>query len=477
MTERQIIYLLGLMFVAAGTAQMTPSRQTVSSKDSMGRRTEAKVTWSKDSVAPPVGGVILFNQARTRTNGRRVRSKIEDGGYRLETALQAAGLAVLRVQLPTSRRGRGRPAPGFGAVEKSVRSAVELLSAQCGENGHRIAVVAEKEAADRVVLGARTAWQVRSFVLLSGRLSQQAKDLLVEWRNNPALCLVSSEDKAGLRDMTDVYFTSKHPATDIRVFEGLGRGAEIIQGSAEQFPQHEALERTVAEWLVRELSSVGRAREVSFMTEDGWKIFGNLSLPDFHGEKAPGVILLHSGRSDRYVFADLERLLVSAGFAVLNIDWRGRGKSINKGKYFDLTKEERANGKLDARAAINFLSSQTGVDRDRIGLVGIIHGAEHAVRGSIGDPRVKSLAILHGYVPEAEKERAYLTSGEVHVLYVTSRAHRQVTETMRGLYQATPDKLTRFFIFEGGAIGYQLFELDDKFEPAIVEWLKEGLAQ
>ncbi|CAN5756750.1 hypothetical protein BH18ACI4_BH18ACI4_19160 [soil metagenome] len=478
MKERQIICLLGFLCVAAGAGQVTATGQTVSSKNAMGRSTEeAMATGAKDSVNPPVGGVVLFNQGRTRTNGRPVRNKIADGTDRLETALQAAGLAVLRVQLPASRRGRGRQAPGRAAVEKSVKSAIERLSAHCGENGHRIAVVAEKEEADRVVLAARTAWQVRAFVLLSGRLSQHAKDLLVEWQNNPALCLVSSEDKAGLRDMTDVYFTSKHPDTDIRVFEGMGRGAGIIQSWAEQFPQHGTLERTVAAWLLRELSSVGRAREVAFMTEDGWKIFGNLSLPDFDGQKAPGIILLHSGRSDRYVFADLERLLVSAGFAVLNIDWRGRGKSVNKGKYFDLTKDERANGKFDAKAAINFLSSQRGVDSERIGLVGIIHGAEHAVRGSMGDPRVKALAILHGYVPADEKERAYLTSGEVHVLYVTSRAHRQVTETMRELYQATPDKLTRFFVFEGGAIGYQLFELDDKFEPAIVEWLKEGLAR
>jgi dienelactone hydrolase len=257
----------------------------------------------------------------------------------------------------------------------------------------------------------------------------------------------------------------------------LGRGAGLIESWAEQFPQREALERTVAEWLRRELSSIGRAREVTLMTEDGWKIFGNLLLPDLDGEKAPGVILLHSGRSDRYVFADLERLLVRAGFAVLNIDWRGRGKSINKGRYFDLSKEERANGKLDARAAIDFLSAQIGVDRERIGLVGIIHGAEHAVRGSIGDPRVKALALLTGYVPIDEKESAYLTSGHVHVMYVTGKAHKHVTETMRWLYKATPDKLARLLVFEGGAIGYQLFELDEKFEPAIVEWLKEGLAR
>jgi dienelactone hydrolase len=425
---------------------------------------------------PPLGGVILFSLMSARTDGRQVRRKINKGIEQLASALQAAGLAVLHVPMAPAKRVRGSLQSSNRSLEKSVRSAVERLSTQCGANGHRIALVAEGAAADRAVLGARAAWQVRSFVFLSGRLGQQSKELLVEWQKNPILCLVSSEDRTALRDMTDVYFTSKHPDTDIRVFEGLGRGAGLITSWAEQFPQRVTLERTVAEWLGRELSLVGRAREVTFLTEDGWKIFANLIMPDFGEEKAPGVILLHSGRSDRYVFTDLERLLVRAGFAVLNMDWRGRGKSINKGRYFDLTKEERANGKLDARAAIDFLSAQTGVDSERIGLVGIIHGAEHAVRGSIGDSRVKALALLTGYVPIAEEERTYLTSGKVHVMYVTGKAHKHVTETMRALYEATADKLVRLLVFEGGAIGYQLFELDEKFEPAIVEWLQESLA-
>ena len=117
------------------------------------------------------------------------------------------------------------------------------------------------------------------------------------------------------------------------------------------------------------------------------------------------------------------------------------------------------------------------VARERIGLVGVIHGAEYAVRGSIDDPRVKAIALLTGYVPADERERAYLTSGKVHVMYVTCEGHRQVTGVMRSLYEATPGKLARLIIYEGGAIGYQLFELDDKLQPAIVEWLKEGLSK
>ena len=56
----------------------------------------------------------------------------------------------------------------------------------------------------------------------------------------------------------------------------------------------------------------------------------------------PGVVLLHTGRSDRTAYARLERLLTDAGLAVLNIDWRGRGESTNLGTYFDLDDATKA---------------------------------------------------------------------------------------------------------------------------------------
>lgn len=421
----------------------------------------------------PVGGVVILSPGNSGAANSKAPVDTYGGADRLDTALRSAGLAVMRVQLPVGRKAK----LGKHAVETSMKLAMDRISVKFGESGNRIAVVAEGNAADRAVLGAGSDQRVRSFCLLSGRLSQKAKEVLTAWRHNPSLCLVSSEDKKSLRDMTDVYLESNQAASDIRVFEQMGRGSDMFDSWARQFPETEPLEQTVAGWIRGSLSSAGRAREVSFESEDGWQIFGNLLMPDPGKEKAPGIVLLHSGRSDRYIFVDLEPLLVRAGFAVLNIDWRGRGKSINKGRYFELSKAERANGELDAKAAIEFLSSKSEVDRDRIGLVGVVHGAEHAVRGSIDDSRVKAIAVLTGYIPASDEERDFITSGKVQVMYVTCNGHRQVTKVMRKLYEETPGKLTRLIVYDGGAIGYQLFDLDDKLEPTIVEWLKEGLAK
>jgi hypothetical protein len=139
--------------------------------------------------------------------------------------------------------------------------------------------------------------------------------------------------------------------------------------------------------------------------------------------------------------------------------------------------EERAKGQLDAKAAVEFLAAQLAIDKDRIGLAGVIEGGEHVVGASIGDPSVKALALLTGYAPSDEKERSYLTGGRVRVMYISCKSHKLITETMKQLFEVTPYPLARFVQYDGGATGHHLFELEDKLEPTIVEWLKEGLKQ
>jgi dienelactone hydrolase len=187
------------------------------------------------------------------------------------------------------------------------------------------------------------------------------------------------------------------------------------------------------------------------------------------------VVLLHSGRSDRAVFSRLERLLAERGLAVLNIDWRGRGRTTNRGSYFDLDLEERAAGWRDAAAAFDHLADLPQVDAGRVAAVGVVHGAEHAVRAATRDTRVRALVILTGYRPADESESARLTSGDVHALYITSRDHTITTAAMRALHRATPPGRSRYVEYPGGAIGYQLFELDQNLEPSIVDWLVEVL--
>jgi dienelactone hydrolase len=231
-----------------------------------------------------------------------------------------------------------------------------------------------------------------------------------------------------------------------------------------------------AGWLAARLANVAAVEEIVLTTSDGWEVHGTRSLPQDAGAPVPGVVLLHSGRSDRAVFARLERLLAERGMAVLNVDWRGRGRSINRGSYFDLSPDERALGWRDAAAAFDHLAELPNVDPQRLAAVGVVHGAEHAVRAAVHDPRVRAIAILTGYRPAEQVEADLLTGGEVHALYVTSTDHTVTTVAMRELHGATPRGRSRYVEYPGGAIGYQLFELDHELEPAIVDWVAEVLA-
>ena len=49
------------------------------------------------------------------------------------------------------------------------------------------------------------------------------------------------------------------------------------------------------------------------------------------------------------------------------------------------------------------------------------------------------------------------------------------TAAMRALHEATPPGHSRYVEYAGGAIGYQLFEVDPSLEPAVVDWLADAL--
>jgi hypothetical protein len=114
------------------------------------------------------------------------------------------------------------------------------------------------------------------------------------------------------------------------------------------------------------------------------------------------------------------------------------------------------------------------VDANRIGVLGTIIGARYAMAALAEDPRIKTGVVLTGYIP-TEKEKAYLTTQNVPVLYITSRGHGAVTRSLTDMYRLTRDKGSELIVKDGGAIGYQLFELDEELLPRVVVWMKEKL--
>ena len=392
----------------------------------------------------------------------------------VRAVLEKENITTLRIDI----RGRGtsvepREYRYFTEEQKArvafdVSAAIDFLSRLKEVDGNRIGVVAEAQSAQAAISAAAKDSRVRAVVLLSGRLNQSAKDALVNRSDLPILCVVSKEDKISFGDMTDIYRLSHDPASSLMILRDVGLGNAMFIMSAAKFPNEKPVETTVGEWLIARLQLSAASQDVSFQSEDGWSLSGSLRLPARSSPSgAPGVVLVHSNLSDRYVFNHLEQALATGGFAVLNFDFRGRGKSRNKGSYFDLPQEERDKGYLDVRAALEFLSRQKGVDKDRLAIVATSVGVRYGLKAALADARVKSFVMLGGL-----PERAQVEQARFPILFVSSLGVPQIAAAFRDFYNLTKERGSYLVEFDVGGVGYHIFELDDSLEPLIVRWLR-----
>lgn len=355
-------------------------------------------------------------------------------------------------------------------VALDVSGAIAFLSRQEKVDASRIGVVAEGASAEAAVLGAFKDQRVRAMALLSGRMGPAAKDLIASRADLPLLCLASKEDKIGLVDMTEAFSRSRHHLSDLLIFRDIGAGNSMFIMWANKFPDEKPLEVTVGEWLAARLKDSSGAREVSFQTEDGWTLYGSFRPPQRSQTNAPGVILIHSYLTDRHIFDELEQMLSAAGLAVLNFDFRGRGRSQGKGSYFDLPVAERDKAYLDVKAAADFLASQKGVNPDRLAIVASSIGVKYGLKAASADARIKSFVMLGGMPDRPDVERARFP-----ILFVSSLGLPPIAQAFREFYKITRARGSQLLEFEGGAVGYQVFEIDETLQPLIVRWLKPQL--
>lgn len=392
----------------------------------------------------------------------------------VRAAIEKQDIATLRIDI----RGRGRSAEPLeyhalnneqrARVSFDVSAAVEFLCQQKQIDSSRVGILAEGPSAEAALAASVEDFRVRAMVMLSGRLSPAVKETIVSRKGLALLGVVSQEDKISLTDMLDVYKLSHHGDSDILVLRDVGIGNPMFFMWAAKYPNEESLESKVANWLARQLQAATQAEEVSFQTEDGWTISANFRRPKPNGQPtAPGVVLVHSNLSDRHVFDELERALASAGFSVLNIDFRGRGKSRGKGTYFELAADERDRGYLDVRAAMDFLGSQPEVNADQLAVVATSVGVGYALKAACSDSRVKSFVVLGGLPKSSEVEKASFP-----FLFVSNQGVPQVAQAFEESFKAAKNPKSQMLKYQGGAVGYQLFEIDDKLQPLIVTWLK-----
>ena len=422
----------------------------------------------------PLAGVILLPSPKRE---RQVFGMYVIPG--LSISLEQQNIASLRLDY----RGIGEsvgslPFPSFTPEQKEkvrldVKKAIEVFTELDEVDPMRIALVGDTFSATPIVTGSAGHPGVHAYVFLAGHLSDEAKEILFQRPEMPLLALLTKEDRLALRDSVDVYLASENRASDIRIFDNMGSGTSMFLRYRNVNPDRIPLDLEVVNWLASQVKALGYKKEVSFKTEDGFTIYGNLRMPDDASEDQPvaGAVLLHSGLSDRNVLYDLEMDLARNNIAVLNIDWRGRGKSKGKGIYFFLDEEQQNNAYLDAKAAINFLAKQDGVDENRMGVFGTVLGAVYGSGAGAGDQRIKTMVLVSSYSTSQNVTDSISTRGDLSVLCIDSEGSTEAEE-MKNLCALSKNPESRLMLFPGGGHGfYQIPEAHD----VALKWLVDKL--
>ncbi|HOP94169.1 MAG TPA: alpha/beta fold hydrolase [Dictyoglomaceae bacterium] len=131
-------------------------------------------------------------------------------------------------------------------------------------------------------------------------------------------------------------------------------------------------------------------REPVVLENFGEKIFGVIHIPE--KTPAPFVLFCHGFTGTKIeshrIFVKAAEALAKEGIGALRIDFRGSGDS--EGSFKDMTVEGEVS---DAMVALDFLTKNDLVDKERIGILGLSMGGAVASMVSGRNPLVKSCVL------------------------------------------------------------------------------------
>ncbi len=220
----------------------------------------------------------------------------------------------------------------------------------------------------------------------------------------------------------------------------------------------------------------GTEETLTLETEDGWQIGATLHLPAAMG-KAPAVILIHQGGSDRGEWAPYIPPLVARGYVVLAYDVRGHGAS---GEVDDLRAlfDDPQQAPKDLDTVIAYLRDHPAVDELRIAVVGSSIGANLAVAAN---HHYGALGVAIAGKTSAARNLTGLQEGEalnLKGMFYIAAAGDQDGERARWaqeLYEMTAEP-RRLWIVEGSAAhGVGVFQDSRATFERVLRWLKERL--
>src|ERR1700733_13742363 len=210
-------------------------------------------------------------------------------------------------------------------------------------------------------------------------------------------------------------------------------------------------------WMAR--TDLGQTT-VSFPTEDGGIVFA-----DIYGSGGRAVVLAHGGRFNKDSWAKQTPVLVKAGFAVLAIDFRGRGKSNGPGGM----EASDAQLEMDVIAAVRYLHEHGARSVSIVG--GSMGGAAAGDASIVSRPGEIDRLVMLGAAPNLPADKLKSPALFVVARDDTSEDGPRLPGIQRQFDKAPQPK--KLVVLEGSAHAQYLFDTDqgERVMREILEWL------
>jgi dienelactone hydrolase len=220
-------------------------------------------------------------------------------------------------------------------------------------------------------------------------------------------------------------------------------------------------------------ASFAEKRDVSFNAPDGFALKGTF----YSAEKAgPGLLLLHQCNADRRIYDHLGTMLSAAGYNAVSFDFRGFGGS-KAGEYTDFAKQrDKIMGKMpdDVEAALNFLTSQSGVNKTALGVIGGSCGVNQAVQAGRRHPEVRALVLLSG-AADAEGEAYIKNSPKLAILGAASEEDTEAAAAIKKLIALSTNTDSQLEMFKDSGHAASMFLKQPELEADIVIFFRSNL--
>jgi dienelactone hydrolase len=224
----------------------------------------------------------------------------------------------------------------------------------------------------------------------------------------------------------------------------------------------------------------GGSRTVTIPTADGTRLAGT-----YYDAARPGpaVLLLHMCATTRQSWEPLAPQLAAAGIHALAVDYRGFGES--GGDRFQAMAPgdaqrvvaERWPGDMDA--AYDFLVSQPGVDRTRVGAAGASCGVAQAAGLAERHAEVRSLALLAGGLDVAGL--TFVSNTPWLPIFAAAagddRYDANARASMQWILALSGNPRNRFSGFRDGGHGTEIFGRHPDLASQIAAWFTDTLVQ